>query len=45
MMKADHVDAIWLRALLASVAREQGLDRPAITGRSCSRFQCGTLRA
>ena len=42
MMKADHVDPIWLRALLASVAHKQGLDRPtnpAVAGRSGRRFQ------
>ena len=41
MMKADHVDPTWLRALLGSVARNQGLDRPTITGGSCSGFQGG----
>jgi hypothetical protein len=41
MMKADRVDPLWLRALLESVARSQGLDRPTVTGRSCSGFQGG----
>jgi hypothetical protein len=44
MMKADHVDPRWLRALLESVARKQGLERPA-TGRSCGRLQGATLCA
>jgi hypothetical protein len=36
VMKADHVDPMWLRELLESVARKQ---------RSCSRFQGDTLGA
>jgi hypothetical protein len=44
MMKADRVDPRWLRALLESVARKQGLDRPT-TGWSCGRLQSGTLCA
>jgi hypothetical protein len=39
MMKADHVDPAWLRALLASVARKRRLDRPTVTGGSSRRFQ------
>jgi hypothetical protein len=45
MMKADRVDATWLRALLGNVARQQGLDRPAIIGRSSCRFQDGSSGA
>jgi hypothetical protein len=45
MMKADRVDATWLRALLGNVARQQGLDRPTITGRSSCRFQDGSSGA
>ena len=46
MMKADRVDPRWLRALLESVARKQGLDlkRPA-TGRSFGCLQGSTLCA
>ena len=44
MMKADRVDPIWLRALLESVARRQGLDRPA-TGRSFGCLQGSKLCA
>jgi hypothetical protein len=43
MMKADRVDPMWLRALLAGVARRQGLDRPTINCRSCRRLQGGAL--
>jgi hypothetical protein len=39
MMKADRVDPVWLRALLASVARERGLNHPPVAGGSGSRFQ------
>ena len=45
MMKADHVDPAWLRALLGNVARQQGLVRPRITGRSRCRFQDRSLCA
>ena len=45
MMKADRVDPTWLRALLGNVARQQELDRPAITGRSSCRFQDGSSGA
>jgi hypothetical protein len=42
MMQADHVDPVWLRALLERVARQQGLDHPAISGgRSCGGFEDG----
>ena len=37
MMKADHVDPIWLRALLRSVASQEGSDLPKLTGRLSSR--------
>jgi hypothetical protein len=45
IMRADHVHPMWLRALLGSIARTPGLHRPTITGRSCCRFQGGTLGA
>jgi hypothetical protein len=44
MMKTDHVDPMWLRALLESVARRKRLNRP-ITGRSYGRLPGGTLGA
>lgn len=44
IMKADRVDPTWLRALLESVARREGLDRPT-AGRSCDRLRHGALRA
>ena len=41
MMQADHVDPVWLRALLENVARQQGLDRATFSGRSCGGVQDG----
>src|SRR5258707_104178 len=37
MMRADHVDPLWLRTLLRSVARRQGGDLPRVAGRLSSR--------
>ena len=37
IMKADRVDPTWLRALLESVARREGLGCPT-AGRSCGRL-------
>jgi hypothetical protein len=46
MMNADHVDPTWLRGFLAAITRKQRLvDRPTVTGGSCSRFQGGALAA
>lgn len=39
MMKADHVDPVWLRALLASIARKRELNHPPVVGESGNRSQ------